>query len=223
MNDSRFPNPQNYGDIVAVGGMLKPELLLDAYSHGIFPWPMGQDEEIPWFCPEKRAVLFFDEMRINRTLLKQWKKSPYLYSIDVAFKEVISNCAGSQRPGQDGTWITEEVVDAYYEMHRLGHAHSVEVWEWISEKEKNLVGGLYGIEVGGVFSAESMFYKKSYASKFALLHLIEYLRGRDAQWLDIQVMTPHMEALGAREINRDEFLQLLSSTQQDRSSRTKIF
>ena len=184
---------------------------------------MGENEEIPWFCPEKRALLFFDEMHINRTLAREKRRSPFTFSIDQAFEEVIENCADTPRPGQDGTWITEEVIRAYSEFHREGHAHSVEVWE---EKgsEKNLVGGVYGVEVHGVFSAESMFYKKSYASKLALLHLIEYLKNNGAKWLDIQVMTPHLEALGAREISRDEFLQLLVSTQISRQKlSSKLF
>jgi leucyl/phenylalanyl-tRNA--protein transferase len=223
VNSTRFPNPRLYGDIIAIGGTLNPDLLFDAYSHGIFPWPMGENEEIPWFCPEKRAVLFFDEMRINRTLLRQKRRSPFTYTIDQAFEEVIENCADTPRPGQEGTWITEEVIRAYTEFHRLGHAHSVEVWEE-SLGEKNLIGGIYGVEIQGVFSAESMFFKKSYASKLALLYLIDHLKKQGAQWLDIQVMTPHMEALGAREINRDEFLQLLASTQLLRQqSSSKIF
>ncbi len=187
---------------------------------------MGENEEIPWFCPEMRAVLFFDEMHINRTLLREKRRSLFTFTIDQAFEEVIENCADTPRPGQDGTWITEEVIRAYSNLHRLGHAHSVEVWEDKSAEkntQKELVGGVYGVEVDGVFSAESMFFKKSYASKLALLHLIDYLKSKGAQWLDIQVMTPHMEALGAREITRDEFLQLLASTQASRKLSSKIF
>lgn len=212
---SRFPDPRLFGDIVAVGGTLSLDYLIDAYRHGIFPWPMGGTEKLPWFCPESRAVLFFKDLHIPRSLEKIRKKSALRFTIDQAFDQVIHLCADTPRPEQDGTWITEEVLDAYIDLHRAGHAHSVEVWE-----DEILVGGAYGVDAGGAFAAESMFFKKPYASKLALLHLFDHLQSRGAEWIDIQILTPHMEALGAREISRDEFLLLLSETQ---SSSLKLF
>lgn len=208
MRHSRFPDPREYGDIIAVGGALSLDFLIDAYSHGIFPWPMGDLRELPWFCPEMRAIIFFKNLHLPRSLVRARKKSSLRFTIDQAFPQVIRKCAETPRPGQDGTWITDEVINAYIDLHRVGHAHSVEAWDG-----EELVGGVYGVGVGGTFAAESMFFSQAYASKLALLHLFDHLRARGLEWIDIQVLTPHMEALGAEEITRDEFLQLLSETQ----------
>lgn len=208
MRHSRFPDPREYGDIVAVGGRLTLDYLLDAYHQGIFPWPMDVTDQMPWFCPQERAVLFFKDLHVPRSLEKARRKLPYRFTLDRAFTEVIAKCAATPRPGQDGTWITQEVIHAYTDLHRTGHAHSVETWDG-----DRLVGGIYGVDAGGAFGAESMFYEKDYASKLALLHLVDHLKARGATFLDIQVMTPHMEALGAVTIDRDEFLRLLSLEQ----------
>ncbi|MBC7691469.1 MAG: leucyl/phenylalanyl-tRNA--protein transferase [Methylotenera sp.] len=194
--------------IIAVGGNLHPETLLSAYRRGIFPWPM---EEYPlcWFSPPERAVLDFDEIHIPRSLRQEMKRSRFKLTLDQAFDEVIQNCADMERPDQDGTWITEAMIEAYCRLHRLGHAHSAEAWV-DSPDGPELVGGVYGVDPGGAFAGESMFHTEAYASKLALLHLIEHLRSQGLKWLDIQTLTPHMKALGAKLISRDEFLNRLT-------------
>lgn len=205
---SRFPDPRySRSDIVAVGGDLHVETLRDAYRHGIFPWP-HESLPLPWFSPRRRAVILFDELHVGRSTRKAMTSSPYTFTIDGLFRDVIEACSQTPRPGQDGTWIDAAIIDAYVALHRAGDAHSVEVWE-----EGALAGGLYGIDSGNVFTGESMFNRRPNASKLALLFLIEHLRSRGATWLDCQVMTPHMKALGAREIARARFLDMLSDAQ----------
>lgn len=201
-----FPDPRwTRSDIVALGADLKWETLVEAYSKGIFPWPTDELPFLPWFCPERRAILFFDEVRIPRSLRRVQRRSEFRFTIDTAFERVIRECSQSPRPGQDGTWIFPDVVHAYIELHARGFAHSVEVW-----RNGQLVGGLYGVSVGGTFTGESMFHRETGASKLALLHLVEHLRARGATWLDAQVMTTHLELLGAREVSRDEYLEMLA-------------
>lgn len=208
MTRSRFPDPRRTrGDVVAIGEDLSVETLRDAYGHGIFPWP-HEGMPLPWFSPRRRTVIVFDELHIGRTLRKTMKRTGYAYTIDRDFAAVIRACAATPRPDQDGTWIDERIVAAYTRFHEAGDAHSVEVW-----RGDELVGGLYGIDAGGLFTGESMFYRASDASKLALLFLIDHLRERGATWLDCQVMTPHMRALGAREIPRSRFLDLLQEAQ----------
>jgi leucyl/phenylalanyl-tRNA---protein transferase len=212
---SRFPDPRySRSDIIAVGGDLKVETLRDAYRHGIFPWP-HEGLPLPWFSPRKRAVMFFDEIHVGRSTRKAAASGPYTFTIDGAFSTVIESCAETPRPDQDGTWIEPMIVDAYTALHRAGDAHSVEVWE-----DGSLAGGLYGVDAGGVFTGESMFHHRPNASKLGLLFLIEHLRDRGATWLDCQVMTPHMKALGAREIARARYLDLLAEAQ---ASRVQLF
>lgn len=205
----QFPDPESasFKGIVALGGSLSTENLLQAYRRGIFPWPMDE-YYLPWCCPEERAILEFKDLCIPRSLAKVQRQNSFRFTIDRAFFEVIAACAKIPRQGESGTWITAEMLRAYCEFHRQGHAHSVEVWEG-----SMLVGGLYGVDAGGAFAGESMFYLRSNASKLALLYLIEHLRERGLDWIDIQMMTPHMEALGARNIDRSEFLQKLALTQ----------
>ena len=209
-----FPDPRTArGDIVAIGNDLSTETLRDAYRHGIFPWP--HDElPLPWFSPRRRAVLFFDELHVGRSLRKSMKRSSLRFTIDQAFDSVIRACANVPREDQ-GTWIGPDIIRAYSELHREGIAHSAELWD-----SEQLVGGLYGVDAGGVFTGESMFHLQPDASKIALLRLIEHLRDRGSQWLDCQVTTPHMRALGAREIPRARFLDLLEEAQ---AQRHKIF
>ena len=203
-----FPDPRRArGDVVAFGNDLRVEVLRDAYRHGIFPWP-HDDLPMPWFSPRRRAVLFFDEVHVGRSLQKTLRKAPFTFSFDRAFSGVIAACAETPRPDQDGTWIEPAIVEAYTAFHEAGDAHSVEVWDG-----PELVGGVYGVDAGGVFVGESMFYRRPNASKLALLHLIEHLRERGAAWLDCQVMTPHMEALGARLITRARYLDMLETAQ----------
>jgi leucyl/phenylalanyl-tRNA--protein transferase len=204
----RFPDPRYaaYGGIVVIGGSLNTVNLLRAYRQGIFPWPID-DWPLTWFCPEERAILEFKDLHVPRSLEKMRKRAPFRLTIDQDFRAVIEACAKAKRHGEEGTWITPEMIRAYCELSRSGHAHSVEAWEG-----ELLVGGLYGVDAGGAFAGESMFFLRPNASKLALLHLIEHLAARGLDWIDVQVMTPHMEALGARLVSRDEFLERLAST-----------
>jgi leucyl/phenylalanyl-tRNA--protein transferase len=207
--ESHFPDPRfARGDVVAFGEDLQVETLRDAYRHGIFPWP-HEGMPLPWFSPRRRTVIIFDELHVGRTLRKAQKRSELTFTIDRAFGDVIRECASTKRPDQDGTWIEPYIIEAYTRFHVAGDAHSVEVWNG-----ERLVGGLYGIDAGGVFTGESMFHREPDASKLALLFLIEHLRSRGATWLDCQVMTPHMVAIGAREITRARFLAMLAAAQE---------
>lgn len=205
---STFPDPRYApSDVVAMGEDLRVVTLREAYRKGIFPWP-HDDLPLPWFSPRRRAVLFFDELHVGRSVRKEQKRSPFSFTIDRDFASVIAACASAERPDQDGTWIEPPIVRAYTRLHQAGDAHSVEVWDG-----ETLVGGLYGVDSGGVFTGESMFHHAPHASKLALLFLIEHLRARGAKLLDCQVMSPHMKALGAREISRGKFLDHLAEMQ----------
>jgi len=193
-------------DIAGVGGDLSPRTLLAAYRRGVFPWPV---EGLPllWFCPRERAVLQFDRLHVGRTLARARRRSVLRFSVDADFGAVIRACASVPRPGPPGTWITPEIVAAYERLHRLGIAHSVEAW-----RGGTLVGGVYGVDVDGAFAAESMFRTEPDASKLALLHLVDRLRAGGVEWMDVQVVTPHLERLGARAIPRAAFLAMLAAT-----------
>jgi leucyl/phenylalanyl-tRNA--protein transferase len=223
MSSINFPNPRfheftewvlfgdyyyNASDIVGFGGELSIENLRNAYRRGIFPWHI-ENLPLPWFCPEHRAVLEFADFHIPRTLRKEWQKANFTFTIDKDFRQVIENCAKSNRSGESGTWITADFIRSFCQFHTAGDAHSVEVWD----SSENLVGGLYGVDAGGVFCGESMFFARSNASKLALIFLIEHLKTRGAMWLDTQVMTPHFKIFGAKEIARAEFLDKLEETQ----------
>jgi leucyl/phenylalanyl-tRNA--protein transferase len=201
------PRSASFDGIVALGGSLSTTNLVRAYRRGIFPWPMNE-YLLPWCCPEERAILEFKDLHIPRSLARANRQKSFRFTFDQAFAEVIAACAKIKRKGESGTWITTEMVRAYCELHQRGYAHSVEAWEG-----NTLVGGIYGVDAGGAFSGESMFYYRSNASKLALLHLIEHLHKRGLDWIDIQMLTPHMEALGAKIIDRSEFLQRLSLAQ----------
>lgn len=205
---STFPDPRYApSDVVALGEDLRVATLREAYRKGIFPWP-HEDVPLPWFSPRRRAVIFFDELHVGRSLRKAQKNSGFSFTIDRDFGAVIRACAAMERPEQDGTWIAPKIISAYTRFHQEGDAHSVEVWEG-----DDLVGGLYGIDAGGVFTGESMFHRRPDASKLALLFLVDHLRARGASLIDCQVMTPHMRALGAREIPRARFLDALAAAQ----------
>lgn len=207
---AQFPDPEQTTPegIVAVGGDLRPDSIRLAYGQGIFPWP-HQGMPLLWFCPPRRALLDFALLHIGKRLARTRRLSPLRFTVDKAFDAVISACKLSERPDQEGTWITHEIEEAYREAHRLGFAHSVEAWS----PDGELVGGLYGINSGGVFGGESMFHREPDASKLALLHLVDHLASRGATFLDIQMMTPHMKALGAVEIPRRRFLKRLALEQ----------
>ncbi len=175
-----------------------------AYRAGIFPWPGGSDEPIPWCSPDPRAVLIFSELTPGRTLAKAMKRGGFMCTIDRAFAQVIAACAEAPRPGQQGTWISPAVVAAYTKLHRAGVAHSIEVW-----RDEVLIGGLYGVDAGGVFCGESMFHHEDNASKLAVVFLAKHLQARGLGWMDIQQITPHMTRLGAREVPRITYLAQL--------------
>lgn len=204
------PHPTDQLGVVALDYLLTPERLLSAYRHGIFPWPDGTPgHPIPWVCPPRRAILEFSALHVPRNLRKAQRHATEMrYTTDTAFPAVIASCAATPRPGQDGTWITPPMLAAYVELHRRGHAHSIEVWQG-----ETLVGGLYGVTAGGVFTGESMFHRIDNASKLAVLFLIEHLRMRGASWMDIQQLTPHFALLGAREVPRATFLTMLREEQ----------
>lgn len=205
---ARFPDPRYaQGDVVAMGEDLRVDTLREAYRKGIFPWP-HDSVPMPWFSPRRRTVLFLDELYAGRSLQKAAKRSTLAFTIDRDFRAVIRACAAMERPEQDGTWIHPNIVDAYIRLHDAGDAHSIEAWQ-----DGTLAGGLYGVDAGGVFTGESMFHAQPDASKLALLFLADHLRARGATLIDCQVMTPHMRALGAREISRGKFLDLLAAAQ----------
>lgn len=189
-------------DVVAVGLDLKPNTLINAYSQGVFPWPC-EDLPLLWHCPVKRGVLLFDDFHYPRRLKQYLNKAPWHYTVNQDFDQVIEN---AQDRGLEGTWITPEMKDAYRKLHKLGHAHSVEVWNG-----KKLVGGLYGVDIAGYFAGESMFHREDNASKAALLFVVSLLKKVGRTWMDIQMVTPHMLALGATEITRRKFLSMLAS------------
>lgn len=186
--------------IIALGGDLSSERLLHAYSRGIFPW-FSEEDPIVWHCPPERMVLFPEELKISKSMRKILKSGDFTITENQAFEEVIYNCKSIDRKDNFGTWITDDMEEAYSKLHRLGHAKSIEVWA-----KDTLVGGLYGIEVGNVFCGESMFSKVSNASKVAFIYLVQL---KKYKLLDCQVYNDHLASLGAREITRDHFLEFL--------------
>ena len=201
-----FPTLDNALDepngLIAVGGCLSPQRLLNAYRHGIFPW-FNPGEPILWWSPEPRAVLFPDNLYISRSLAKTLRKEAFQIRYDSAFSEVIDACA-EPRSTQSGTWITKDMKKAYVQLHELGIAHSFEAWQ-----HGQLVGGLYGIGIGQVFFGESMFHRVTDASKVVFIHLVKQLVTWGYQLIDCQVSSDHLFSLGADEIPRIEFAELL--------------
>ena len=189
--------------ILAIGGDLSPERLLLAYQSGIFPW-FSEGEPIVWYSPEKRMVLFPNELKVSKSMKQLIRKGNYRLTWNQNFEAVIKACQVSPRKDQDGTWITEEMRQAYIKLHELGHAKSIEVW-----REEELVGGLYGIDLGHVFCGESMFSRESNTSKLAFIHLVQKLQKENYRLIDCQIYTAHLASLGAREIPRQEFTKML--------------
>lgn len=208
--DPRAPFPAPAGalrepnGLLAFGGGLEPERLLAAYRQGIFPW-YSAGEPILWWSPDPRACFDTARFRLSRRLRRELRHSAWRLSADRAFDAVVAACAVAPRPGQHGTWITAEMRQAYGELHRLGHAHSVEVWDGAT-----LVGGIYGVSAGSVFAGESMFSARSGGSKVALAALCRALAGWGVDLLDAQVPNPHLAALGAFELPRTEYLRRLA-------------
>ncbi|NKF51517.1 leucyl/phenylalanyl-tRNA--protein transferase [Shewanella sp. WXL01] len=202
-----FPDPNlalsEPNGLLAVGGQLTPERLEQAYFNGIFPW-FNVNDPILWWSPDPRAVFTPKPNAGSKSLIKYLKKQPWRYTINHAFEQVIEACAGP-RQTQDGTWITKEIQLAYIKLHQLGRAHSVEVWS-----KDELIGGLYGINVGKVFCGESMFHHQTNASKAAFFALNRFLVEHDFKLIDAQIMNPHLQSLGAVDIPRVEFLSQLN-------------
>ena len=203
----RFPDPATAGEdgLVGIGADLEPATLVDAYRRGIFPWP-HPGAPLPWFSPDPRGVIPLDGVRCARSLRARLRRSGWETTVDRAFAAVLAGCADRPRGMlEGGTWITPSMRDAYQRLHDLGHAHSLEVWD-----NDELVGGLYGVGVGGVFTGESMFHLATDASKVALVDLAARLTEAGGCLIDVQMVTPHLASLGARDLSRDEFLGLLA-------------
>ena len=202
-NKPNFPpvNLANEDGLLAFGGKLEPEWVIEAYTRGIFPW-YNEDEPILWWSPNPRSVIFIEEIKISKSMRKILKKDLFTVTFDKCFEEVICAC-GDVR---DETWISEKFVETYTKLYEMGIAHSVEVWNG-----KRLVGGLYGLSLGKMFFGESMFSIETNSSKIALIKLCEYLKEKDYYVVDCQVHNSHLESMGAREIERSEFLKILEN------------
>ncbi|MBL7544205.1 MAG: leucyl/phenylalanyl-tRNA--protein transferase [Bdellovibrionaceae bacterium] len=199
------PYLETIDDIVAVGGRLDTATLLQAYRRGIFPWPQ-KGYPMLWFFPQRRGILDFNDLHIPKSLAKFVRQvgGQYTFTVNKSFDQVIENCRVQKRPNQDGTWILPEIRRAYQLFHVDGYAHSVECW-----RDDKLVGGIYGVLVNGVFSGESMFHLEQNTSKLSLLCLIEWLKSQNIVWMDIQMVTPVVEALGGKYISGKEFFHRL--------------
>jgi len=205
---------EDMGGLLAVGGNLQPDRILDAYRRGIFPWGTVDGQPL-WYSPDPRMVLFPDEFRLTRSLRKTLRAGTFEVRFDSDFPGVMAACASTPRDGQDGTWITPEMRHAYIRLHELGWAHSVETYA-----DGVLVGGLYGLAIGRMFYGESMFSRRSDASKVAFAHLIDFLVTHQFGMIDCQMYTDHLASLGGREIPRTEFLDRLSALTATGSPRT---
>ena len=199
-----FANPKEWkDDIIAVGGNLSPGMLLSAYEQGIFPWYNPGDPVI-WQSPDPRCVIFPDKLHISSSMRKILNNRTFDVTFDEDFEGVIRGCSEKERPGQNGTWISEDIIEAYTELHRLGWAHSAEAWQ-----DGELAGGCYGVLMGRAFFGESMFARRSNASKAAFLSLAEKLFESGLAFIDCQVITKHLQSLGGEELSRKDFLALL--------------
>lgn len=203
----RLPDPStadpDAGGLVAFGADLKPATLVDAYRRGVFPWP-HPGVALPWFSPDPRAIVPLDGLHVSRSLRQRLRRSGWSTTVDAAFDAVIAACA--DRSSGEGTWITRDMGHAYSRLARLGWAHSVEVWDG-----DDLVGGLYGMAIGGCFTGESMFHRAPDASKVALADLVDRWREAGGAFIDVQLPTPHLTSLGAVEVPREEYLARLAA------------
>ncbi|MEO9946282.1 leucyl/phenylalanyl-tRNA--protein transferase [Paraglaciecola sp.] len=210
----QFPNTdfalEDPNGLLAFGGDLSPKRLLLAYSQGIFPW-FSQDEPIMWWSPNPRGILPLDKFNCSKSLAKFARNCGYAVSVNKSFNEVIDTCATTPR-NDSGTWITQQMINAYKLLHAEGHAHSIEVWD----QQQNLVGGLYGVLVGKVFCGESMFHRATNASKLAFMNLVKLLQKNHCNFIDCQMQNPHLKSLGCIEVPRREFLKQLEKDSKER-------
>jgi leucyl/phenylalanyl-tRNA--protein transferase len=200
-----FPSPRSADKhgIVAYGGDLDPERIIEAYKNGIFPW-FESDQNLLWWSPDPRMILYPSKIKVSKSLKSFIKKSPFKITFNSDFEEVINSCSNIKRLGQKGTWITDGLKDSFLKLHEMGLAMSVEVWE-----NSEIVGGLYGLDLGDVFCGESMFSKSSNSSKVALLALSSELKKNKYKFIDCQIPTEHLKSMGGEKISRNDFLKLL--------------
>ncbi|MHC4135446.1 MAG: leucyl/phenylalanyl-tRNA--protein transferase [Planctomycetota bacterium] len=203
-DDPTFPPPEMATEqgLLAIGGDLLPERLLAAYARGIFPWPWYDDQPMLWWCPDPRFVLHPDELHVSESLAQRLRSGRFEVRLDTAFEHVMRGCATAKRPEGGGTWITDEMLEAYVAFHRLGYAHSAESW-----RDGTLVGGLYGVALGGVFFGESMFFRETDASKVAFAVLVRQLEAWSFRLVDCQLETAHLRRFGAHHVPRSHFLR----------------
>ena len=205
--------------LLAIGGDLEVSSLLLAYGQGVFPWPLGPEYPLAWFSPDPRGILRYEDLIISKSLKKTLRQEKFEVRFNTDFPSVILGCAKSaNRKGQEGTWITEEIILSYLNLHFAGHAYSVETYF-----ENKLVGGMYGVHLGGFVSGESMFYTKSNASKVALVSLMEYLHDHNINWLDTQLVNPFLEKMGTTEIPRSVYAQMLNAQLERKVSRDLFY
>lgn len=210
----RFPSPHLAEDgLLCMGGELSPEMLISAYRQGIFPW-YNEGDEIMWWSPEPRCVVKPGEVKISKSMRSILRKNELEIRSDTNFEEVIRQCQQTKRKGQDGTWLIDDMMEAYLWLHQLGIAHSVEVYD-----HERLVGGLYGVSLGSMFYGESMFSQAANMSKVAFIYLSEYLKDQQFTLIDCQVVNPHLVSMGCGEMSREQFLEI---NQQHHHSGTRI-
>jgi len=190
--------------LIAIGGDLSSQRLLQAYRHGIFPW-FGEGDPLMWWSPDPRMVLFPSELRVSKSLNKTLNKQTFTTTLNTAFRDVISACSKVKRPDQQGTWINQDMINAYCELHQIGHAVSSESWV-----DNQLVGGCYGVIIGNMFYGESMFHTATDASKVAFVHLVEHLNSKGVGMIDCQMKTPLLASFGGHEISREKFEQIMT-------------
>lgn len=213
----QFPDPNLADDegLVAVGGNLSVEFLLAAYQQGLFPW-YNEGDPILWWSPNPRMVLFPSEFRYSKSLGQVIRRKRFTMKVDTNFETVIRQCSSVKRKGQKGTWITNDMINAYIKLHSEGYAHSVETY-----LNNTLVGGLYGVSLGKVFFGESMFFIEPDASKVALYYLVRIVNGMDFTFIDVQQSTAHLRSMGARNVDRAEFIEMLGSALQSPTRKGK--
>jgi leucyl/phenylalanyl-tRNA--protein transferase len=204
--------------LLAIGGNLDVETLLTAYSQGIFPWPISTDSPLTWFSPDPRGVFFIKDLHLSKSFIKFLKNNTFEVKFNTNFEAVLRNCGSAPRKHEEGTWITQEIVNGYNCLFDAGHAYSVEVYNG-----EELIGGLYGVSIGNYVTGESMFHKESNASKLALYALICTLKKNNILWLDTQMVTPVIESMGGREIDRKLFLKELNKVIDIENSRDHLF